>query len=269
MVIFSGDAYNPALMSTMTKGKQMVPILNALNVQVSCVGNVRRRAPRALSPLATCPAPRCDFLSSLPQHRRPRWALSARSARQHARGPPSLLHSPFLPPRPSALQTTTSKINSNINSKHEFKTRAQHDMDYGVENMVQLNKQCKFPWLMANVLDKKTGQPLGEAGKSVMIKWQGRKVGIVGLVEEEWIATLGTINPEDVTYVDFVTEGRRLARELKEQGAELLIALTHMRVPNDIKLAEEVEEFDIIAGGHDHHVEARRAASLRSLLACR
>jgi len=135
-------------------------------------------------------------------------------------------------------------------------------MDYGVENMVTLNKQCKFPWLMANVLDKKTGQPLGEAGKSVMIKWQGRKVGIVGLVEEEWIATLGTINPEDVTYVDFVTEGRRLARELKEQGAELLIALTHMRVPNDIKLAEEVEEFDIIAGGHDHHVEARAARSV-------
>jgi len=171
MVIFSGDAYNPALMSTMTKGKQLVPILNALGVQASCVGN--------------------------------------------------------------------------------------HDMDYGVENMVTLNKQCKFPWLMANVLDKKTGEPLGEAGKSVMIKWQGRKVGIVGLVEEEWIATLGTINPEDVTYLDFVTEGRRLARELKEQGAELLIALTHMRVPNDIKLAEEVEEFDIIAGGHDHHVEIR------------
>ena len=38
-------------------------------------------------------------------------------------------------------------------------------------------------------------------------------------------------------------------------GAELLIALTHMRVPNDRKLAAEVPEFHLVMGGHDHHYE--------------
>ncbi len=33
----------------------------------------------------------------------------------------------------------------------------------------------------------------------------------------------------------------------------MLIALTHMREPNDRKLAEEVPEFHLILGGHDHH----------------
>lgn len=52
-------------------------------------------------------------------------------------------------------------------------------------------------------------------------------------------------------------EGRKLARELKAQGADLLIALTHMRVPNDMKCADEIEEFDLVMGGHDHDIEVR------------
>ena len=36
------------------------------------------------------------------------------------------------------------------------------------------------------------------------------------------------------------------------QGADYIIALTHMRWPNDIRLAEQVEEIDLFLGGHDH-----------------
>lgn len=37
-MLFSGDCYNPSLMSTITLGKQMVPVLNEIGVNVSCVG---------------------------------------------------------------------------------------------------------------------------------------------------------------------------------------------------------------------------------------
>jgi len=30
-----------------------------------------------------------------------------------------------------------------------------------------------------------------------------------------------------------------------------------MRMPNDVSLAEEVPEFHLILGGHDHHYERR------------
>ena len=43
------------------------------------------------------------------------------------------------------------------------------------------------------------------------------KFGFVGLVEEEWLATLATLDQEDVTYLDFVSEGRKLAKQLKEK----------------------------------------------------
>ena len=58
----------------------------------------------------------------------------------------------------------------------------------------------------------------------------------IGLVEKEWLDTLATINPTEVTYTDFVTAGSMLARELREaKGCDYVIALTHMRTPNDIR----------------------------------
>eukprot|EP00755_Sulcionema_specki_P022013 Sspe_Gene.75476::Locus_47157_Transcript_1_1_Confidence_1.000_Length_3309::g.75476::m.75476/K01081/E3.1.3.5; 5'-nucleotidase len=38
-MFFSGDCFNPSLMSTVTKGKHMIPILNALNMQCAVYGN--------------------------------------------------------------------------------------------------------------------------------------------------------------------------------------------------------------------------------------
>ena len=38
ITLFSGDAYNPSLESSVTKGKHMVPILNNIGTNVACVG---------------------------------------------------------------------------------------------------------------------------------------------------------------------------------------------------------------------------------------
>lgn len=39
LTFFSGDAFNPSLESTVTKGRHMVPILNKLKTDVACLGN--------------------------------------------------------------------------------------------------------------------------------------------------------------------------------------------------------------------------------------
>ena len=57
----------------------------------------------------------------------------------------------------------------------------------------------------------------------------------IGLVEKEWLDTLATINPSEVTFTDYVEAGAMLARELKEKGCDYVIALTHMRTPNDVR----------------------------------
>ena len=39
----------------------------------------------------------------------------------------------------------------------------------------------------------------------------------MGLVEEEWIETLATLDPEDVTYLDFVSKANELCKDLKQK----------------------------------------------------
>ena len=39
LILFSGDCYSPSLMSVITKGSQMPPILSAIGVHAACFGN--------------------------------------------------------------------------------------------------------------------------------------------------------------------------------------------------------------------------------------
>jgi len=130
-----------------------------------------------------------------------------------------------------------------------------HDFDFGLETLSDLVGRTQFPWLMSNVRDLKTGRPLADGALHHIIEWEGRKIGLLGLVEKEWLDTLATINPEEVEYTDYVEAARNLTTELKQKGCEYVIALTHMRTPNDIRLAENVPEVDLILGGHDHVYE--------------
>ncbi|KAB7499198.1 Trifunctional nucleotide phosphoesterase protein YfkN [Armadillidium nasatum] len=130
-----------------------------------------------------------------------------------------------------------------------------HDFDFGLERLVEVKEQTKFPWLMSNVVDNETDKPLADGHVFKIFLWKGWKIGLIGLVEEEWLCTLATINMDEVTYTDFVDRGRELASQLKNEGCDYVIALTHMRTPNDIRLAENVDEIDLILGGHDHVYE--------------
>lgn len=75
----------------------------------------------------------------------------------------------------------------------------------------------------------------------------------MGLAEIGWITTLNCIDLDEVIYEDFVITANRLAKELREvYKCDYVIALTHMRIPNDQRLAQEAEGLDLILGGHDH-----------------
>ena len=129
-----------------------------------------------------------------------------------------------------------------------------HDFDFGAEHLECMVGESNFPWLLSNVTDAKTSTILAGGIEAIIITHEGVKIGLMGLIEEEWLATLATISRDEVNYVDYVEVGRRLTAALRAQGADMVIALTHMRNPNDIRLAEEVPELDLILGGHDHDV---------------
>jgi 5'-nucleotidase len=69
----------------------------------------------------------------------------------------------------------------------------------------------------------------------------------------EWIATIPSFPPE-LEYHDFITAAKQLSAELRDPDGpykvDLVIALTHMRVPNDIRLSRLCkDEVDLVLGG--------------------
>lgn len=86
-----------------------------------------------------------------------------------------------------------------------------------------------------------------------MIASNGIKVGIIGLGEREWLETINSL-PPNLIYKSASETAKELVPKMREEGAEIIVCLSHQREPNDNKLAEKTDGvIDIILGGHDHY----------------
>jgi len=90
-----------------------------------------------------------------------------------------------------------------------------HDLDLGLVEFRILKDMCDFPWICSNVRhNDDTQQPLGGCKEYVILEKAGIKLLVVGMVEEEWIDTLSTIEPEDIAFEDFVAYIKRRVPEV-------------------------------------------------------
>ncbi|MBT5374701.1 MAG: bifunctional metallophosphatase/5'-nucleotidase [Rhodospirillaceae bacterium] len=128
-----------------------------------------------------------------------------------------------------------------------------HEYDYGPEIATQRYSESKFPWLGANVLAKTgpdKGQPAGGLIATHIITSGGIKVGFFGLVVRK-TSTSSSPGP-DIEFAPIIKTAKKAVARLKKDGAELIVALTHLDYQTDIKLARSVQDIDLILGGHDH-----------------
>nr|HPM40980.1 5'-nucleotidase C-terminal domain-containing protein [bacterium] len=124
-----------------------------------------------------------------------------------------------------------------------------HDFDYGLAGVKALVKESSFPVISANVyLD--TGPSLllptavlGPKGASAVV--------LLGLTSAETPLLTSAKNVDGLVFKDPIDEAKRREDEMKWM-APIKIALTHMGVAADEKLAGEVKTFDAVIGGHDH-----------------
>ncbi len=139
-----------------------------------------------------------------------------------------------------------------------------HEFDYGQEQLRKLCELADFPIISANTyLD---GQLLCGAednnGANIIIEKNGIKVGIFALTTG---ATKTSTKPENLTGVEFRDEietAREQVEELDDQGADVIIALTHIGEYEDENsttcraLAQALQgtELDAIIDGHSHTV---------------
>jgi 5'-nucleotidase len=90
-------------------------------------------------------------------------------------------------------------------------------------------RQAKYPYLSANVFDKKTGKYPGIEGTqpSVLLNAGRLKVGVIGLTTQDTPVTTRPVFVSDLEFRDLAQTTIQEAAKLRKQGAHIIIALMH------------------------------------------
>lgn len=151
-----------------------------------------------------------------------------------------------------------------------------HDFDLGKENLIELIKASKFPWVSANIYDKATGRVWEWVKPWIVVEKAGLRIGITGAT------TTGTARmsfPEHIRGLDFRPEIPALQAavdSLRARGVDLVVAMVHTGLPYDLRegyrrlqqtsyqdvlrrgyanameIAHFVRGIDLLLGGHLH-----------------
>src|SRR6266581_1288955 len=106
-----------------------------------------------------------------------------------------------------------------------------------------------FAWLGTNVLGP-DGKPFGGALATMTRQVGELTVGFLGLLTPETVQ-LSSPGPT-VTFAPVVPTAQAAVERLRQAGADVIIALTHLTIAEDRALAQQVPGISVILGGHDH-----------------
>ncbi|MFN4981320.1 MAG: bifunctional metallophosphatase/5'-nucleotidase [Pseudanabaena sp.] len=129
-------------------------------------------------------------------------------------------------------------------------TIGNHEFDRGQQVLANFITKAKFPIISAN-LDIASSSPLyGKVRPWHILDMKGEKIGILGLTttDTEILSSVG----DGVKFTDPIAAARTSVQNLKQQGINKIIALTHIGFENDVVLAQKVPDIDIIIGAHSH-----------------
>ena len=141
--------------------------------------------------------------------------------------------------------------------KYDCATLGNHDFDNGINGFYEQLPHAKFDFVSANYDFKNTVLDGIVKPYKIFVK-DGIKIGVFGL----GIQLKGLVDPrhyKETKYNDPITVSQDMARILKEEEqCDLIICLSHLGYDykhdkvDDMKLASQTKDIDLIIGGHTH-----------------
>ena len=147
-----------------------------------------------------------------------------------------------------------------------------HEFDWGPDNFATWSKDGKFPFLAANIIEKKTGQVPTWAKPYHVILLGGHKIAFVGFSTME---TLTKAKADFLVSYDFQDPSKVAAKLIPEiihqEKPELIIAVTHipaiadtndttkvlgMAELNELDALVKIPGINAVVTGHSHYMVA-------------
>jgi 5'-nucleotidase/UDP-sugar diphosphatase len=124
-----------------------------------------------------------------------------------------------------------------------------HELDRGPKALLDLSKAADFPFMSANLMWRKGGQPIFQP--YVYLDVQDVTIALLALTAGD---IRGRVRPSAVAplvSLDPIETARQLVPELRK-NASVVIVLSHIGIDEDKRLSEEVPGIDLIVGGDSH-----------------
>lgn len=151
---------------------------------------------------------------------------------------------------------------------YDVMAAGNHEFDYGLDILGENILRASFPIISANTYYDEAPLFMGEYnggitnGKNIIIEKNGIKVGMFALTT---VNAATSTKPDGIIGVEFRDEietAKEQVKYLDEQGADVIIAITHMGVLEDVNgytsryLADAMADtgLDAIIDGHSHTV---------------
>lgn len=131
-----------------------------------------------------------------------------------------------------------------------------HEFDYGNANLLRIKKMMQFPLLSANIRTADGKHPFQRViTKTLPVS--GALVVIFGLTTDQTPTSTLPDNVKGLAFDDPVETAKQILEPFDD--ADFIIALTHIGLEEDERLAAACPKIDVIIGGHSHtYVDAPR-----------
>jgi len=151
--------------------------------------------------------------------------------------------------------------------KYDAATVGNHDIEAGHPVYDKIEKEFQFPWMAANAVDTKTGEPYFRP--YAILNRNGVKIAILGLITPGIPMWLPENIWSGIDFQDMILSAEKWVKIIEErEQPDVLISLFHAglnanyngqtadmdRNENAAQLvAEQVPGFDVVFVGHDHN----------------
>lgn len=162
------------------------------------------------------------------------------------------------------IDTTSRHLISEVLNflKYDAATVGNHDIEPGHAVYDKLREDFNFPWMAANAIDKRTGEPYFEP--YTVVEKGGLKIAVLGLITPSIPQWLPERVYSNIEFEDMVTSAGRWVRTIEKRvNPDLMIGLfhtgqgetTHVEKQENAAYAigREVNGLDYIFYGHDHN----------------
>ncbi len=127
-----------------------------------------------------------------------------------------------------------------------------HDFDLGWQVLKEMADSSKIPWIATNVRVKGSDTLPGFLARSAIFERGGIKIGVFGLLTKYISGMVAESLLGETEVLPYYEVAREEVKHLRQQGADIVVALTHIGYSHDQRLADSVAGIDVIIGAHSH-----------------